>query len=211
MDPRCPVPPPAASTSSAVLTAETRRRGFITDRRATPPVSVGPAGLYQLFFLAASAVVVLLALSTYVLGRLVGHERALGVMLTLVAVFTGVGAGFGLPPGTAALPLLLGFAFLYVPVCVGGLLAKAVSGRPWRDVCRLLLGGWMGALVVALVTQAAGASLPALIGWTPGLFGVEWYAGFLAYMTLLGVVAGGATIALLGRGEDREPVVPAGG
>ncbi|MFC7135512.1 hypothetical protein ACFQRB_00570 [Halobaculum litoreum] len=129
---------------------------------------VGPGSLYQLFFLAASAVVVLLALSTYVLGRLIGHDRALGTMLALVGVFTGTGAGFGLPPSAAALPLALGFAFLYVPVGVGGLVAKGVSSAPWREVCRLLLGGWMAALVVALVTQAAGASLPRLIGWAPG-------------------------------------------
>ncbi|GAA0207770.1 hypothetical protein [Halobaculum roseum] len=172
---------------------------------------VGPASLYQLFFLAASAVVVLLALSTYVLGRLIGHDRALGAMLALVAVFTGVGAGFGLPADAARLPLALGFAFLYVPVGVGGLLAKGVSPAPWREVCRLLIGGWMAALVVGLVTQAAGASLPALIGWTPGLFGVEWYVGFLAYMTLLGVVAGGVTLGLLARGDAEESVVVAGG
>ena len=97
--------------------------------------------MYGPFLLSASAVVVLLALSTYVLGRLIGHDRALGAMLAPVAVFTGVGAGFGLPPGAAALPLLLGFAFLYVPVGVDGLLAKAVSVRPWREVCRLLMGG----------------------------------------------------------------------
>ena len=174
-------------------------------------MSVGSASLYQLFFLAASAVVVLLALSTYVLGRLIGHDRALGAMLALVAVFTGVGAGFGLPPEAAALPLALGFAFLYVPVGVGGLLAKGASVAPWREVCRLLIGGWMVALVVALVTQAAGASLPALIGWTPGLLGVEWYVGFLGYMTLLGVAAGGFTVVLLRRGDGDSSVVAVGG
>jgi len=184
---------------------------FIAAGAAARPVSVGPASVYELFFLSASAVVVLLALSAYVLGRLIGHDRALGAMLALVAVFTGVGAGFGLPPGAAALPLLLGFTFLYVPVGVGGLLAKAVSVRPWREVCRLLIGGWMAALVVALVTQAAGASLPALIGWTPGVLGVEWYLGFLVYMALLGVVAGGITLALLARGDGGEPPVAAGG
>ncbi|WP_435062560.1 hypothetical protein [Halobaculum sp. EA56] len=172
---------------------------------------VGPASVYQLFFLAASAVVVLLALSTYVLGRLIGHERALGAMLALVAVFTGVGAVFGLPADAATLPLLLGFAFLYVPVGVGGLLAKGVSVAPWRDVCRLLIGGWMAALVVALVTQAAGASLPALIGWAPGLLGVEWYLGFLAYMALLGVVAGGFTLVLIARDDGAGAPAVAGG
>lgn len=172
---------------------------------------VGPASLYQLFFLAASAVVVLLALSTYVLGRLIGHDRALGAMLALVAVFTGTGAGFGLPADAATLPLALGFAFLYVPVGVGGLIAKGASVAPWREVCRLLIGGWMAALVVALVTQAAGASLPALIGWTPGLLGVEWYVGFLGYMTALGVVAGGFTLVLLKRGDGEAAPVAAGG
>ncbi|UIO99388.1 hypothetical protein Hbl1158_12755 [Halobaculum sp. CBA1158] len=174
-------------------------------------MAVGPASLYQLFFLSASAAVVLLGLSTYVLGRLIGHDRALGAMLALVAVFTGVGAGFGLPPDAARIPVALGFAFLYVPVGVGGLVAKGVSVAPWREVCRLLIGGWMAALVVALVTQAAGASLPALIGWTPGLFGLEWYVGFLAYMALLGVVAGAVTLALLARDGRGEATVVAGG
>ncbi|WP_277555133.1 hypothetical protein [Halobaculum limi] len=174
-------------------------------------MSVGPASVYQLFFLAASAVVVLLALSTYVLGRLIGHARALVTMLALVAVFTGVGAGFGLPPSAAVLPLALGFAFLYVPVGVGAVIAKGVSVAPWREVCRLLIGGWMAALVVALVTQAAGASLPTLIGWTPGLFGVEWYVGFLAYMIVLGVVAAGFTLVLLARGDGEETPAVAGG
>ncbi|MFC7069614.1 hypothetical protein [Halobaculum lipolyticum] len=174
-------------------------------------MAVGPESLYQLFFLAASAVVVLLALSTYVLGRLIGHDRALGAMLALVAIFTGTGAGFGLSASAATLPLALGFAFLYVPVGVGGLLAKGVSMAPWREVCRLLIGGWMAALVVALVTQAAGASLPALIGWTPGLFGVEWYVGFLAYMAALGLAAGGFTLVLLKRGDGEETPVVAGG
>lgn len=173
-------------------------------------VPVGPANLYQLFFLAASAVVVLLALTTYVLGRLIGHDRALGAMLALVAVFTGAGAGFGLPTDAARLPVALGFAFLYVPVGVGGLLAKGVSQGSWREVCRLLIGGWMAALVVALVTQAAGASLPTLIGWAPGLFGVEWYVGFLAYMTLLGVAAGGFTLVLLARNGGEEMPAAAG-
>ncbi|WP_435124444.1 hypothetical protein [Halobaculum sp. D14] len=168
-------------------------------------MTVGPESWYGLFFLAASAVVVLLALSTHVLGRMVGHERALPAVLGLVGGFTLVGALGGLPASAATHPLLLGFAFLYVPVGVGAVVAKGVTARRWRAVCRLLLGGWMAALVFALVTQAAGASLDVVIGWTPALFGVDWYVGFLGYMTLLGVVAGAATVGLLRRTDGSSP------
>ena len=167
-------------------------------RSASPArVSIGPAATYGLFFLAASAVVVLLSLSTYVLGRRVGHERALPATLLLVGGFTAVGAVGGFGPEAARVPVLFGFAFLYVPAGVGGVLARATTGRGWRAVCRLLIGGWMAALVVSLVSQAAGASLDALIGRTPGLLGVEWYLGFLAYMAGVGLLTGAFTVGLL--------------
>lgn len=160
---------------------------------------VATANVYGLFFLAASAAVVLLALSAYVLGRQIGHERALVGVLGLVGAFTAVGGVGGLGMEAARVPVLLGVAFLYVPVAVGAAVAKGVTARGWREVCRLLIGGWMAALVFALVTQAAGASLEAVISWGPTLFGVDWYGGFLAYMLVVGVLAGGATVALLSR------------
>lgn len=166
-------------------------------------MSIGPAATYGLFFLAASAVVVLLALSTYVLGRRVGYERALPATLLLVGGFTAVGAVGGFGPAVARMPVLVGFAFLYVPVGVGGWLARTVTGRGWREVCRLLLGGWMAALVVSLVSQAAGASFATLIGRTPGLLGVDWYLGFLVYMVGVGLLTGAFTVGLLAWG-DRE-------
>lgn len=160
---------------------------------------VATANVYGLFFLAASAAVVLLALTTYVVGRQLGHERALVAMFGLVGAFTLVGGVGGLGPDGARVPVLLGVAFLYVPLVVGGAVAKVVTARGWREVCRVLLGGWMAALVLALVTQAAGASLDAVISWSPALFGVDWYVGFLAYMGVVGLVAGGATVVLLSR------------
>lgn len=170
---------------------------------------VATANVYGLFFLAASAVVVLLALSTYVIGRQLGHERSLVGVLGLVGAFTLVGGVGGLGPGGARVPILLGVAFLYVPLAVGAAVAKGVTGRGWREVCRVLIGGWMAALVLALVTQAAGASLDAVISWSPGLFGVDWYVGFLAYMGVVGLVAGGATAALLTRSSPEPDVSPA--
>ncbi|WP_313694435.1 hypothetical protein [Halorarum halobium] len=160
---------------------------------------VATAHVYGLFFLAASAAVVLLALTTYVIGRQVGHDLALVGVLGLVAAFTVVGGVGGLGLAAARIPLLLGVAFLYVPPAVGAAVAKGLSEERWREVCRVLLGGWMAALVFALVTQAAGASLDAVISWGPTLFGLEWYAGFLTYMAVVGLVAGGATLALLAR------------
>lgn len=165
--------------------------------------------VYGLFFLAASAAVVLLALSAYVLGRQVGHERALAVVLGLVGAFTVVGGVGGLGPEAARVPVLLGVAFLYVPVAVGGSVARVATDRGWREVCRLLIGGWMVALVLALVTQAAGASLAAVISWGPALFGVDWFGGFLAYMLVVGALAGGATAALLWRSTPDPGASPA--
>ena len=170
---------------------------------------VATGDVYGLFFLAASAAVVLLALATYVIGRQVGHERALVAVLGLVGVFTVVGGIGGLGFAAARIPLLLGVAFLYVPIAVGAAVARGLSDRDWREVCRVLLGGWMAALVLALVTQAAGASLDAVISWGPTLFGLEWYAGFLAYMAVVGLVAGGATVALLSRSSLEPTVTPA--
>ncbi|ESP88189.1 hypothetical protein [Candidatus Halobonum tyrrellensis] len=166
-------------------------------------MSLGPAATYGLFFLAASAAVVLLSLSTYVLGRRVGYERALPATLLLVGGFTAVGAVGGFGAAVARMPVLVGVAFLYVPVGVGGWVARAVTGRGWRAVCRLLLGGWMAALVVSLVSQAAGASFGTLIGWAPGLLGVDWYLGFLVYMVGVGLVTGAFTVGLLAW-DDRE-------
>ena len=166
--------------------------------------------MYGLFFLAASAAAVLLSLSTYVLGRRVGHERALPATLVLVGGFTAVGAVGGFGGEAARFPVLVGLAFLYVPVGVGGPLARAVTDRGWRAVCRRLIGGWMAALVVSLVTQAAGAPLDALLARTPGLFGVDWYLGFLAYMVGVGVLTGGFTAGLLavgGRHDDGRATV----
>ena len=171
---------------------------------------VATGHVYGLFFLAASAAVVLLALSTYVLGRQIGHERALVGMCGLVGLFTVVGGIGGLGPDAARVPVLLGVAFLYVPLAVGAAVARRVTARGWREVCRTLIGGWMAALVLALVTQAAGASLDAVIAWSPELFGVDWYVGFLAYMALVGVVSGAVTAGLLTWTDEGESgVAPA--
>ncbi|QLG61472.1 hypothetical protein [Halorarum salinum] len=170
---------------------------------------VATANVYGLFFLAASAAVVLLALSAYVLGRRIGHERALVGVLGLVGAFTVVGGVGGLGAEAARVPVLLGAAFLYVPLAVGAAVAKGLTAHGWREVCRVLIGGWMAALVFALVTQAAGASLEAAVSWGPTLFGVDWYGGFLAYMLVVGVLAGGATAALLSRSPRETSVSPA--
>ncbi|MFB6176781.1 MAG: hypothetical protein ABEI99_06490 [Halobaculum sp.] len=157
----------------------------------------GPSGLYELFFLAASAVVVLLTLAAHVLGRQLGHARALGGTLSLVGVFTAVGAVGGLTTEAAIISILLGGAFLYVPVAVGGAVAHLVTESPPNDIARVFPGAWMAALLVALLTQAAGAKLGTVLAGTPGLLGVDWYLGFMVYTICIGLVSGAACVPLL--------------
>jgi hypothetical protein len=162
----------------------------------------GPSGLYELFFLAASAVVVLLALAAHVLGRQLGHARALGGTLTLVGIFTAIGAFGGLTTDAAVVSLLLGGAFLYVPVVVGGAVAHVVTGYSLENVARVFPGAWMAALVAAMLTQAAGAKLGTVLAGTPGVFGVDWYLGFLAYTVVIGLLSGVACVPLLTSGSE---------
>ncbi|MEZ3116149.1 hypothetical protein RYH80_09505 [Halobaculum sp. MBLA0147] len=158
---------------------------------------IGAAGLYELFFLAASAAVVLLSLAAHVVGRQVGHARALGGTLALVGGFTLVGAVGGLGRGATLVAVALGCGFLYVPAGVGLAVGHLVSGRSLEAVARVFPGAWMAALVVALLSQAAGAQLGTVLAGTPGLFGLDWYVGFLAYLVGVGVLAGLAAVPLV--------------
>lgn len=162
----------------------------------------GSSGLYELFFLAGSAAVVLLALSAHVIGRQLGHARALAGTLLLVGGFTVIGAFGGLSREAATISLLLGGAFLYVPVLVGGGIARVLTGRPLEDIARAFPGGWMIGLLAALVSQAAGAKLGAILDGTPGIFGVEWFLGFLAYTFCVGVTSGLACVPLLTNSDE---------
>lgn len=164
----------------------------------------GPSSLYELFFLAASAVVVLLTLAAHVLGRQLGHARALGGTLALVGGFTVVGALGGLTTEAAVISLLLGGAFLYVPVIVGGTVAHVVTGYSPNDIARVFPGAWMAALVAAMLTQAAGAKLGTVLAGTPGILGVDWYLGFLAYTVAIGFLSGLACVPLLTTSSDGE-------
>jgi len=157
----------------------------------------GSAGLYELFFLAGSAAVVLLSLTAHVVGRQVGHAPALGGTLGLVGLFTTVGAVGGLGVEAATIAVSLSTAFLLVPVVVGVGVARLLTGRSAGDIARVFPGAWMAGLLLALLTQAAGAKLGRILAGTPGLFGVDWFVGFLTYTTAVGVVCGLVAVPLL--------------
>lgn len=157
----------------------------------------GSVGLYELFFLAGSAAVVLLSLTAHVVGRQVGHAPALGGTLGLVGLFTIVGAVGGLGSEAATIAVSLSGAFLFVPVGVGVGVARLLTGRSAGDIARVFPGAWMAGLLLALLTQAAGAKLGSVLAGAPGLFGVDWLVGFLAYTTALGVVCGLVAVPLL--------------
>ena len=159
--------------------------------------------MYELFFLAASGAVGLVALTIHVFGRQIGHVQSLIGTLALVGSFTFAGAYGGLPPSAARVPVTLGVAFLYVPVVVGWLVVHTASDHPSSAVARVLPGAWMAGLVVALASQAFGPNLGPLVVATPGLFGVTGYLGFLAYNVALGVVVGVICLPLLAR-EDTD-------
>ncbi len=160
------------------------------------------AGLYELFFLAASAAVVLLSLTAHVVGRQLGHARALGGTLLLVGGFTVVGGFGGLSWQTAVVSTLLSGAFLYVPVVVGTTVAYVLTRRSVEAIARVFPGAWMAGLVIALLTQAAGAKLGTVLAGTPGVFGLDWFFGFLAYTVGVGVVSGLAAAPLLTSSEE---------
>lgn len=162
----------------------------------------GLAGLYELFFLAGSAAVVLLSLTAHVVGRQVGHARALGGTLALVGGFTLVGAVGGLRGDAAAVAVLLSGAFLFVPVGVGAGVARLLTGQSAADIARVYPGAWMAGLLIALLTQAAGAKLGTVLAGAPGLLGVDWFLGFLLYTVVLGVVCGLVSVPLLTTGEE---------
>lgn len=154
-------------------------------------------GLYEVFFLAASGAVTLLALAAHVVGRQIGHRQALVGMVALVGSFTFAGAFGGLPLSAAPVPVALTWAFLFLPTGVGWGVARLAGDHPPERVARVFPGAWMAALVAALVTQAAGVDLAELVAGTPGLFGLPGFVGFCAYVAAVGVVAGGCCLALL--------------
>lgn len=158
--------------------------------------------VYELFFLAASGAMGLVALGTHVLGRRIGHRQALVGTLALVGSFTFAGAYGGLPPAVARVPVAIAVAFLYVPVGVAWPIVRLVTDHSRETVARVFPGAWMAGLVIALVTQALGANLAGLVADTPALFGVDGYVGFLAYNAAVGVVVGLICLPLLAH-EDR--------
>lgn len=166
------------------------------------------AGIYELFFVAASGAVVILAPSAHVVGRRIGHQAAVVGTLALVGAFTFAGAFGGLSLAVARVPVALAAAFLYLPTGVGWVVTRLTSDADPEAVARVFPGAWMIALVTALVSQAIGPGLEPLVAGTPALFGIDGYVGFLGYTAAVGVVVGLAARLLLS--GDRATRVVAG-
>jgi hypothetical protein len=162
---------------------------------------IGPGFVYGLFALAALPLLALpITLLAHFLGRLLGGFTAGLVGALAVPLFVGVtfavATGFDL--GTARYPLLLGGAYVLVPVVVGRVVL-GLAGATGDDALRWATDGWLGAATLATLATFAGFGVVRFVRGSPDLLGVAWFGGYLGYLVGLGVLGG-----LLGAAEYRR-------
>ncbi|MFC4357571.1 hypothetical protein ACFO0N_06355 [Halobium salinum] len=154
--------------------------------------NVGPGFVYGLFALAALP---LLALPVTFLAHLLrrplgGFGRGLAGALAVPLVVGGFLAGLtGLDLDTASIPLLLGGAYVLVPLGVGWTVLLAV-GADAEVGLRWAVDGWVVATTLATLATFVGFGMVRFVTDTPSLFGVAWFGGYLAYLVGVGALGG---------------------